>query len=173
VNSNDKLEEWEVETIKYLDYLVDSDHEEDLVGVLRAHIYIELELYNLLAARYPGQDQWLQSKTKLYHQKVDLTGTSELLDVDYRNMFTEIGRLRNRFAHPPVKRNLDEDDLAALKASLPKNIEDAANNYSAKAIYKAHDLTTPSAKVRIILIVVFNWLCSRAAHERDNTKPVL
>ncbi len=166
------MEEWEVETRKYLGYLMDSDHEEDLVAVLRAHIYIEIELYNLLAARYWGLDELLKQNTKYYHQKVAWTKPGNLLDEHYRSMFIEIGRLRNRFAHAPIKRNLDENDLTQLEASLPERIAEAVDAYSAKGIYKAHDLATPSAKVRIILIVVFNWLCSRGAHERDTTKPL-
>jgi hypothetical protein len=163
VSNNDPYAEWELELVKYLDFLIESDKGEDLVAVLRAQLYLEVELANLLLVNNPKASLKPRDGFDAKLKKVEKAG---LLDAGECATFREINRLRNRFAHLPLRHNVDENDLALLEAALPPTFTKAVASYPAKNIYAKHDLETPSAKIRIILIVVFNWLCSRAAAER-------
>jgi len=163
VSSNDPYADWELELQKYLDFLVESDKTEDLVAVLRAQLYLEIELANLLAANDPKASLNRRAGSDAKLKKAEKAG---LLDAGECATFREINHLRNRFAHLPIKHAVDENDLALLEATLPPKFTEAVAVYPAKNIFREHDLKTPSAKVRIILLVVFNWLCSRAAAKR-------
>ena len=166
---NDPLADWELEIQKYRNFLIESDRKDDLVAVLRAHLYLEIELSTLLLANDPKASLKQRDGFDAKLKKVEKAG---LLDAGVIATFGEINHLRNRFAHLPIKRDVDEDDLSLLEAALPPKFSKAVATYPAKNIYREHDLKTPSAKVRIILIVLFNWLCSRAAHERDITRTI-
>jgi hypothetical protein len=166
VSSNDPLADWELEIQKYLNFLVESDKKEDLIAVLRAHLYLEIGLSSLLLANNPkaslNQRDGFDAKLK----QVEAGG---LLDAGEIATFRAINNLRNRFAHLPIKHDVDADDIYRLEAALPLKFSNAVADYPAKNIYREHGLETPSGKVRIILIMLFNWLLSRAAHERDQT----
>ena len=141
-----------------------------MIAVLRAHLYIEIELANLLLANNPKVSLKQGNGFDAKLRKVEKAG---LLDAGEIATFREINRLRNRFAHLPIKHDVDNDDLATLQAALPPRFTKAVAKYPAKNIYREHGLDTPSSQVRVILMVMFNWLCSRAAHERDVSRPVL
>jgi len=96
-------------------------------------------------------------------KKVEKEG---LLDSDETKALKSINCLRNAFAHIPIKHNVDEADVKQIKDALPPKLAKAVE-YPARKIYREHGLDTPSREVRIILMVLFNWLRSRSAHERD------
>lgn len=169
-SSNDPLADWELEIQKYLEFLIESDKEDDLIAVLRAHLYIEIEIFNLLVASNPKASLKQRDGFDAKLKKIE---KARLLDTGEIAAFREINRLRNRFAHLPIKHDVDKDDLATLQGALPPKFTKAVAKYPAKNIYHEHGLETPSGQVRVILMVVFNWLCSRAAHERDVTRAML
>jgi hypothetical protein len=171
-NMTANSESWETEIIRYLNFLEDADNNEDLVAILRGHLYIEIALTELLSAN-PQTIHKFDEKTD-YQDKVGLTKRPSLLNKQERKMLKAIGLLRNRFAHLHtgsfglhVKTAIDSDDLAELEETLPGSIAKAAIDKTGEKFYQDRDPNLPSTTVRILLRVIFNWLSSRAAHEQE------
>ncbi len=90
-------------------------HDEDLVAVIRGHLYLEVQLNRLLDALLPYPDEISDSRLG-WPQRINLA-LALGLKPQYRQPLKKVGAIRNGFAHEPDQ-TLKDDDVKALYDSL-------------------------------------------------------
>lgn len=96
-------------------------HDEELVAVIRGHLYLESQLNRLIDTLLPFPDQISDSRLG-WPQRVDLALALGLED-RYGPPLRKMGKIRNLFAHDPSC-GLDDSDVRALYDSLAKEDKD-------------------------------------------------
>jgi hypothetical protein len=91
--------------------------EDDLGKVVRAHIYIEHELQDLIFFAAPNPDQLVRFDNMEFSKKVRLALVLGL-DAELKAGLTAVGNLRNKFSHR-LDIKLGEEEANSLVASLP------------------------------------------------------
>lgn len=90
-------------------------HDEDLVAVIRGHLYLEVQLNRLLAALLPYADEISDARLG-WPQRINLA-LALGLKRQYRAPLKKVGAIRNGFAHEPGQ-TLKDGDVEALYDSL-------------------------------------------------------
>jgi len=94
--------------------------EDDLGKVVRAHIYIEHELQDLIFFAAPNPDQLERFDNMEFSEKVRLALILGL-DSNLKAGLTAVGNLRNKFSHR-LDMKLGEEEANSLVASLPSPV---------------------------------------------------
>ncbi len=143
------------------DFLQTVSHEEDLVAVLRGHLMVDVQLNDLLAQRLGGSDVLA---FVAFQDKVTLTKRHELVPKDFRKLLLAVNDLRNSFAHPPIKKTLTDDDVAALYKAVPTDFRNVLFEYHGAD-------ARPGDKVRAILGFTFSWLHGQVDATKTRPEP--
>ncbi|MBR1204512.1 MULTISPECIES: hypothetical protein [unclassified Bradyrhizobium] len=96
--------------------------EDDLGKVIRAHIHIEHELYDLIFFAAPCPEQLLKSKDMEFSEKVRLALVLGL-NAELKPALTAVSKLRNNFAHR-IDMRLEEKAATQLVDLLPRRVSD-------------------------------------------------
>lgn len=131
---------------------------EDLMGVvIRAHIYIEHQLNDLLDAAV-ADARALKGLNLDYNGKVTLA-TALGLDRSYRPMLSCVGKLRNSFAH-----NLDAEvgpqQIADLKTAMGRHYDVAQQSLALtdkKMGNPPRKLSSLDAREHLLLMLITIW----------------
>jgi hypothetical protein len=101
----------------YTEFLDLTDHEEEMIVVLRAHLYIEQEINQLLSKIFENMPEMT------FSQKIDLCKSLAIIDNDIYNPLKKFNKLRNLFAHN-LNFKLEEKHYEDLVSTLSKSSKD-------------------------------------------------
>ncbi|WGD28707.1 hypothetical protein AncyloWKF20_12930 [Ancylobacter sp. WKF20] len=131
-------------------------HDEELIIILRSHLYIENEL-NKIIYLFMGHLNILDIINLNYSKKIDLAIRFGL-NKDYRKRLITLGRLRNKFAHN-IKASLEEKDAIDFIKSIGQDKSDMINSYHVAKKNSGNesnfDDEPPSQK--IIMCILHTW----------------
>jgi hypothetical protein len=130
--------------------------EDELGLVVRAHIYIEANLLELLT-NFVGSQKHIDKMNLEYSQRVHLAIALGLKD-EYESPLLTLGTLRNAFAHRPGTK-LSKDRVDALYSSLSPATKEIVQNSHQSARRKMPEAKVPafsrlSPRDQFILIAV-------------------
>jgi hypothetical protein len=139
--------------------------DEDLIAVLRGHLYVEADVTDLLVGLFPGSSELLDDLT--YFQKVRRLKKSMELPPGVAATLEALGTLRNSFAHN-LDRVLREDDDQRFFSILGDDFKP-----SVQRLVDMNAFPQPSGgMVRACIIVVHTGLAAlrlRPTREEEQT----
>ena len=124
------------------------DHDDDLIAVVRGHIYVERRLNSLLLKATPGIDPYLAKLS--FSEKIDVARSSGLISAELKRAMLWLGELRNRFAHQATA--IAVEDAGRAKARSTKDGRD----YIEEMIdYYKRDPSDVRSIVRFAIVHIF------------------
>ncbi|MGA3038170.1 MAG: hypothetical protein ABSE64_11885 [Vulcanimicrobiaceae bacterium] len=127
--------------------------DDDIIVVLRGHLYIEADINDLLEACFPGSAALIEDLT--YEQKVRRLRKSTTIPSDIATLLKAVGELRNSFAHSRDRTLTQVDDdrfFGAMSEYYKPGVIDL--------IRKGAFPDRPGARVRAAILVLHTCLCA-------------
>jgi|GEM_PF-7091246 len=125
--------------------------DEDLVAVLRGHLYIEADVNELLAHHFPASQALIDDLS--YEQKIRRLRKSMELPRDVATLMKALGELRNAFAHN-LERSLTAEDDSRFFDSLDPYFKPGVDSMIAKGAFPKAE----GARVRACVLVLHTAL---------------
>lgn len=134
----------------------------DLVAVMRGHLYVEAAVNRLIDAMLPFPQELSDSRLG-WPQRVDLA-LALGLKAQYGGPLKKIGQIRNKFAHCPDA-SLDDEDVSGLYASLDAEDRDIVLESFRRTRSQAPDLLqakfselTPKDRFTLLMVTLHSML---------------
>lgn len=127
--------------------------DDDMIAVLRGHLYVEADVIDLLEGLFPGADTLIDDLT--YEQKVRRLRKAMDLPPDLATLLKALGELRNSFAHTLDRALTEADDqrfFDALSSYFKPGVDDL--------IRKGAFPDRPGGRVRAAILVLHTGLCA-------------
>jgi hypothetical protein len=99
--------------------------EDDQTAILRGQLYVELELADVIAKRFPRFSEIAVHVE--FARKAAIARDDGIITPGFCVALQALGRLRNSFAHPPMKRSLTTDDEVRFIKQLPRDLHATVN----------------------------------------------
>jgi len=128
--------------------------DDDLVAVLRGHLYVESDVDHLLAQIFSGTETLIADLT--YEQKIRRLKKAAGLPVEISTLLKALGELRNAFAHDIERALTSADDCRffnALSAEYKPSVEEMIEGGEVFP-------DGPAARVRASIIILHTSLCA-------------
>lgn len=135
-------------------FISDTKSTEILIIILKAHLYVERELTNMLTETIID---YKVISTATFRQKLDLANSMGLID-GYYGAIGKVNSIRNGYAHN-VDYNFGEKELDDLLSTLPKeDKEDYINDYAKwKELLYDNSISEFNFKTQLLLNNI--WFC--------------
>jgi len=134
--------------------------DEDLVAVLRGHLFVEADVTGLLEQLFPGAGELIDDLT--YEQKIRRLKKAMVLPSDVATLLKALGELRNIFAHD-LDRSLTEADDTRFFAALGEQFKPGVLDLIRRGAFP----DGPGARVRAAIIVLHTGLCAMRLGSKD------
>lgn len=139
------------------------NHDDDLVAVLRGHLYVEAILTEIIGTKYNGAVpvlHWLD-----LHRKLQIARAEDLIESLDRTALQALGGIRDSFAHLPVKGALTADDDAAIAKALPDLLNSRFYAFISPLMDK--DRSRTGLIVRSGILYLYHTMLLRLARARN------
>lgn len=105
------------------EFMKDTNEEDELQIILRAHLYIEHEIEKMLRHHLFDPSVILDGRNKLnFNTKLKLLVALGLIPKNKKSSYDQLGALRNKYAHT-LKYKMTEKDLNSLVDSMDSEIK--------------------------------------------------
>lgn len=135
-------------------FMEDTKSSETLIIILKAHLYIERELTNMLTETIID---YKVIRTATFRQKLDLANSMGLIDV-YYGAISKVNSIRNCYAHN-IEYSFGEKELEDLLSTLTKEDKNDFLNDYAKWRELLFDNSISEFNFKTQLILNDIWFC--------------
>lgn len=136
--------------------------DEDLIAVLRGHLFVEADVTGLLEQLFPGASELIDDLT--YEQKIRRLKKAAAVPSDVATLLKALGELRNAFAHD-LDKSLTEAEDARFFAALNEQFRPGILDLIRRGAFPDR----PGARVRGAIIVLHTGLCAMRLGSMDAT----